>query len=469
MRLTLLLALCAGATVAGCRRGEPQAPAKPPTAPAAATTNRVDIPATVRQNLGITFAKVEKRAVGRTIRAPGRFESLPTARQEHRAPAGGRVQLLVDPYALVEAGTPLYRLDSPRLRELQQQLADALAQESLARAGVESMGPLRQAHKIHEESLHAAEKMWAARVAKLEELREAGAGVGEQAAAAQAALAAARADLGEVAEKDAELDAQEARLRAEQGAGAVRVELALASLASLTGVGVDQLRSIDEGTKTPAWRSLSTIEVRAASAGTVESIGVTNGGWVEDNAPVLTIVDPARVLFRARGLQSDLPRLSPGLAATILPPAGGTLGDAAPLRGTLALAPVADPDQRTVELIVTLGGNAPWARAGVSGFLEVTPTSSNGDLPLAITLQAVARDGLASIIFRRDPKDANKVIRLEADLGAEDGRYVVISSGVREGDEVVVDGVYQLMVATSGTIQKGGHFHADGTFHEGED
>jgi hypothetical protein len=25
------------------------------------------------------------------------------------------------------------------------------------------------------------------------------------------------------------------------------------------------------------------------------------------------------------------------------------------------------------------------------------------------------------------------------------------------------------MLSTSGSIQKGGHFHADGTFHEGED
>ena len=36
------------------------------------------------------------------------------------------------------------------------------------------------------------------------------------------------------------------------------------------------------------------------------------------------------------------------------------------------------------------------------------------------------------------------------------------------GDEIVLDGGFQLMLATSGTIQQGGHFHADGTYHEGE-
>ena len=79
------------------------------------------------------------------------------------------------------------------------------------------------------------------------------------------------------------------------------------------------------------------------------------------------------------------------------------------------------------------------------------------------------QDGLKKIFFRRDPKDPEKVIRLEADLGINDGRWVVVKSGVREGDEVVLDGVYQLMIATSGGVEKGGHFHADGTFHADED
>ena len=75
------------------------------------------------------------------------------------------------------------------------------------------------------------------------------------------------------------------------------------------------------------------------------------------------------------------------------------------------------------------------------------------------------RDGTKPIVFRRDPKDANKAIRLEADLGVDDGRWIVVKSGVKEGDEIVVAGNFQLMLATSGTAAKGGHFHSDGTFH----
>jgi hypothetical protein len=96
-------------------------------------------------------------------------------------------------------------------------------------------------------------------------------------------------------------------------------------------------------------------------------------------------------------------------------------------------------------------------------------TNGSGGEELAIPLRCVARDGARAIIFRRDPANPDKAIRMEADLGLDDGRWVVIRSGVAEGNEIVLDGVYQLMVATSGTITKGGHFHPDGTFHEGED
>ena len=108
-----------------------------------------------------------------------------------------------------------------------------------------------------------------------------------------------------------------------------------------------------------------------------------------------------------------------------------------------------------------------WAKAGVSAQLEII-TEETSVAQLAIPLAAVQQDGLDLIIFRRNPKKPNEAIRLEADLGLNDGRWVAVLSGLKDGDEVVLDGGFQLMLATSGSIQKGGHFHSDGTFHEGE-
>jgi multidrug efflux pump subunit AcrA (membrane-fusion protein) len=83
----------------------------------------------------------------------------------------------------------------------------------------------------------------------------------------------------------------------------------------------------------------------------------------------------------------------------------------------------------------------------------------------------VQQDGLAPVFFRRDPKDSNKAIRTNADLGIDDGRWVVVHSGLRAGDEIILDGAFQLMLAStqSGGTPAGGHFHADGTFHSGDE
>mgnify|MGYP001354923935 CR=1 FL=1 len=66
-------------------------------------------------------------------------------------------------------------------------------------------------------------------------------------------------------------------------------------------------------------------------------------------------------------------------------------------------------------------------------------------LKLAIPLAAVQQDGLTPIIFRRNPDNQNEAIRMEADLGLNDGRWVAILSGLTDGDEVVLDGGFQLI------------------------
>lgn len=455
----------ADAAAAGAKGGEA----------AAAVTNRVDIGPAVRQNLGITFAKVESRKVSRTLRVPGRFELMPTARREYRAVAAGRVELLVEQYAVVAAGTPLYRLDSPRWREMQKELADAEAAVRLARAGVDSIAPLLAAHENHHVEIQKAVDLWTARVAALEQLQAAGGVRGDEVAQARAAMATARSDLAETMEKEAELEARRTETAARLDAASARLAFLYEAAASLVGVSAEQLRGPTSGAvgavETPRWRTISAIEVVAMSPGVVEVVDAVSGGVVEEHGRVVTVVQPGMVRFRAAALQSDLPRLAEGQRASVVAAQlAGVSGAAEAFTGTLTLAPTADAERRTVDLVLLpAAGAAPpeWAKAGVSAFLEVV-TVGGGESELAVPLKCVARGGggTAAIIFRRDRADANKAIRIEADLGVDDGRWVVIRSGVAEGDEIVLDGVYQLMVATTGGITKGGHFHPDGTFHE---
>jgi multidrug efflux pump subunit AcrA (membrane-fusion protein) len=138
------------------------------------------------------------------------------------------------------------------------------------------------------------------------------------------------------------------------------------------------------------------------------------------------------------------------------------------IEGSLRLGLAADPEDRTLDLFVTPESLQSWARNGVSAQLEIVTDVSAMAMP-AIPLGAVQRDGLTAVVFQRDPFDPQQAIRVEVTLGRDDGRWVEVLDGVDMGNEIVLDGAFQLLLASSGSIQQGGHFHSDGTFHEGED
>lgn len=419
--------------------------AQPPANP-----NAIAIPESVRQNLGLTFAKAQRRRVASTLRVPGRFEPLPSARRQYNAVLPGRVELLVQQYQPVEAGTPLYRIESPEWLKLRQQLQEDLTAISRSEAEV----AVAQATKAEAE--HAV-KLLEQRIGTLGE-----AGV------RKAELEA------ELADKRNSLPRLEAEVRAKQvehQANRRRFPLTLASAASVLAMDAKTLMEEvpDKDNPQPRWSTISAVEVRAAQAGVVESLDLTNGAWTEANKPVLATVNPGALRFRAVGLQADLGKLRDGLPASIVPPRGGRL-DAQPLPGKLMLALAANPESRTIELIVTPEKLNGWAKAGVSAFLEIALDDSE-DPEVAIPIAAVIQDELTRIFFRRNPKDPDQVLRTEADLGTSDGQWVVVNSGLKAGDEVVVEGVYELKLASSAKGGGGakGHFHADGSYHEGKD
>lgn len=405
------------------RNGDAPAPRTDETAEP--PTNRIDIPASVRRNLGITFAKVERRAVADTIRVPGSFELLPRARHEYRLMLPGRIQYEVDQLEKVEAGDLLYRFQSPEWLALQTRIDLALANRDQAQAKLNAL---------------------ATRIEKL-----------------------ARADF-----KRADLEAEAAGLQAELTKQEAELEAALSTAASIVNAYAvpaadprDLLTPVEvDGRPVPRYRTLQWIEARATEAGVVESLAVTDGSFVEETSLVLTTVDPTALRFRALALQSDLPKFEGVETARIVPPQADQRDINEAVEATLVVGLAADPGQRTITLYAEPAELRAWTRPGVSAFLEIA-TASTGGPALAIPRSAVVKDGITHVFFRRDPQDPNKAIRVEADLGVDDGRWIEIQSGLGPNDEVVLEGAYELKLASSqsGTTQKGGHFHADGTFH----
>ena len=453
--ITLGLAASVFITMAGCQdekdttaaSARSAGSAAPASAPA--PTNRIDVPEAVRQNLGITFAKVERRRVASTLRVPGRFELLPTARREYRASLAGSVRLLVSQYEKVGKGKPIFRMDSPEWHTLKRELHEAEA--GIERATAE-LAVAQHAKAEAEQVAEATEK----RIQAL-------AGAEVRRAELETEMATRRAAIPRLG---AEIKVKEAALEEAKH----DLELNIEKAASVLGRSADFLRETEKGNgghETQRWYGINQIEIAARDAGVVETIGVTDGAWVAAGDLIATTMDPKAIRFRAVGLQSDLAKLANGLGAAVLPPQG-VAGGAESLPGKLQLGPVADADQRTVDLVVTPEKTAEWARPGVSSLLEIV-TDGSAEAELSIPVAAVVRDELTHVFFRRDPRDPDKVIRTEADLGVSDGKWVAVQSGVREGDEVVLEGVYELKLAGSGKAAGGGHFHADGTWHPEED
>jgi len=222
----------------GCNRepasegtSHPQAASAQQAAP---ITNRVAIPETVRRNLGLTFAKVEMRAVAETIRVPGRFELLPDARREYRTMLGGRVELLVKQFQRVERGALLYQLDSLPWRELQQKLAEAQAEIGEGEKRVEMIGPMFEAHERRHKAIEDAVQILSERAARLEQGQFQGGVSAEEIGQVKTSLARARADLAEVLEKETDLAVRRAEVTSQLEAARVGFELLLNNAATLS-------------------------------------------------------------------------------------------------------------------------------------------------------------------------------------------------------------------------------------------
>jgi len=424
----------------------------------------IAIPESVRDNLRMTFVRVESRRVAKTLRVPGRFETLPRAHREYRTALAGRIGLIARQYDKVKPGTPLYRLNSSEWRALQNELLEA-------EATVETSFAALAIARNRAVNLQKLINLWSTRIKELEKLNEAGGG-------RAAELAEVRAKKSELEleqtllSKPCSLDghsykcltAEEMASHAEHEAAKARFEFHMNSAAAILGTTPEALsrESGPKGSKIPKCRTIRDIVVKSTSSGVVEDVKVTSGTWVGANSLVYETVDLTALRFRAVSLQSDIGKLRDGMETRIVPPHGGTFDFQDAIKGSLRIGLEADPENRSIELVVLPEKLSSWARPGVSAFLEIIMDDSE-DPDLAIPKSSIIKDGLETIFFRRNPRNPDEVFRVLADLGPSDGKWTVVYSGLKEGDEVVLDGVYELKLASSGQKQEAdphfGHNH----------
>ncbi|MCH2142066.1 MAG: hypothetical protein MK077_03600 [Phycisphaerales bacterium] len=443
--LKIALLLWLGIITAACQSDH--APDDNAVVTTQAPSNRISLPSTVRANLGMTFANVERRQVEQTIRVPGAFELLPLARHEYRLALPGTVQLAVDQFDHVEEGDLLYRIRSPKWPELQHEIVEA--EQAIDAAGSDIL-----VAKANLQEMTVRLSIIHDRLRALGEAGVRNAALESESATLEAGLPKAQAKLSQA--ETVLANAMRARSHAVHRASVA------------TGLSEDRLIDSKEGL--PAYRDIELIDVYAVESGIVEQITLTDGSYEEPPTLVLSTIQPEKVRLSASIMQSDLPRIADSSSGRITPAQISTIDPNTNVNAVLTIGLAADPSHRTVPILAVPSLHQSWMRPGVSAFLELQEQGSSV-MTLAIPRVAVVKDGMQSVFFRRDPKDPNVVIRVEADLGADDGRWVAVNSGLAPGDEVVLNGAYELNLAnqTSGVVQKGGHFHADGTYHTDHD
>lgn len=489
--------------LAACGRDAPvtgsMASAPPPI------TNRIPLPPEVVANLGVTFEKARMGRLETRLRIPGRVEIAPEARYTVRAPAAGRIVLRTARWQRVAAGEVLGELLSPELRASQESLVEAhaaidRADVDILRARAES-GPLQEIAEATAAALEAAreravaaegalaaaqalEQSARARVEATAKLSTGSAlpastlfAAQKDHAEAQAAAleAAGRRDDARALVPDLVMKLSVARSRAattereiailerRKATSEVGYRQQLRALAVLTGLPLEELEA--EGPQGHAWLRLESIPLRAPAAGVVTETTATAGEWLEGASTVLRIADPAKVVFRGEVPEADTLRIP--LGADVRVEVG--CAECAPVETKLSTPlTIADPRTRTVGVEIALPVDGSAFPDGVSATASVLLERSKSEEVL-LPAACVVQDELELLVFRRDPADPGQVIRQPVSIGRRAEGFVEILSEVGAGDEVVRDGVHQLRLTGTGKAPANGHFHADGTFHEGKD
>ncbi|MEZ6197135.1 MAG: efflux RND transporter periplasmic adaptor subunit [Planctomycetota bacterium] len=470
---------------------------------AEAPTNRIDLGAQTERNLGITWAEARSGRLEVVLSVPGEITPRPGHEWTIAAPLGGIVTEIAELWSEVERGQFVATLAGPDLAQAQEDLdaargrADAARLElARVRAGVEPLRDLatalaealratEAARPALETAVGAAEALARASRSRLEDVTRLRAtdAVSEATLLAarrealeadEAALHAANAlrdvrveiarkghELSEaridIDEREGRLAALEARLAAAESAFATR----LGALAAASGTTAEELGALVDGR--PLWSRMRELPLRAPAGGVVAERRISRGSHCDRDEVLLVILDPETLGFRALLPEADAARLPTDLALRVAVPGVAEPVDAEDVR----VRPVADSRSRSLVLEARLPNPDHRLRPGLSARGLVRLDRSETE-EILVPAACVVRDGLEFLVFRRDPADADRVIRTPVTMGRRSGDLVEIIAGVGEGDELVENGVNQLRDTGLGKASVAGHFHADGTFHAGD-
>jgi multidrug efflux pump subunit AcrA (membrane-fusion protein) len=178
--------------------------------------------------------------------------------------------------------------------------------------------------------------------------------------------------------------------------------------------------------------------------GLINEIKATSGQQVESGTELLSISNLSTVLLEAQVFERDLPIVRESTRASFTSSALNgevyTIGTADGDGRLVSVGQTVNAETRTVAVIYEVKN--PLNRLRDGNFVEVTIDTSGDRQVLAVPKQAVVREQGETFVYVFTGGETFE--RRAVALGAEGADFFEVNSGLKEGERVVTEGVYQL-------------------------
>ncbi len=189
----------------------------------------------------------------------------------------------------------------------------------------------------------------------------------------------------------------------------------------------------------------------APTSGIINEIKATSGQQVDIGTQLLSIVNLSTVLIEAQVFERDLQTVRDSTRASFTNAAlAGDVYSIGTKEGDgrlLSVGQIVNEQTRTVPVVYEMKN--PLGRLKDGMFVDVTIDTSGDRKVLAVAKQSVVNDQGQTFVFVF--KGGETFEKRAVAVGAEGSDFFEIKSGLKEGERIVVEGIYQLRNAAPAT------------------
>ncbi|MEN8250645.1 MAG: efflux RND transporter periplasmic adaptor subunit [Bacteroidota bacterium] len=179
--------------------------------------------------------------------------------------------------------------------------------------------------------------------------------------------------------------------------------------------------------------------------GTVTQRNISTGDYVDEGSPLFEVIDLTKVWVMFEAYESDLPWVKEGdlMSFTLQSVPGKTFNPRVSY-----IDPFIDPTTRVAQVRVEINNPELELKPEMfaNGIIESMIAASSDQL--LIPKSSVLWTGKRAVVYVKVPgREMHSFQYREIVLGPEAGEYYVVSSGLDEGEEIVMNGVFKIDAA----------------------